>query len=107
MTQKKLARILKELREGLSKLLGEHLEAVYLYGSQARGDARPDSDIDVLVVLRGEFDFSEMHNRTIDLVAALSLENDAVITCVFVTKAQYEHEVSPFLLNVRREAIQA
>ncbi len=27
-----------------------HLDAVYLFGSYARGDAKPDSDIDVLVV---------------------------------------------------------
>jgi uncharacterized protein len=28
------------------------IEAVYVFGSRARGDSRPDSDVDVLVVMR-------------------------------------------------------
>jgi predicted nucleotidyltransferase len=40
MTQKHLATILKRLRTELALILGDRLEAIYLYGSQARGDAR-------------------------------------------------------------------
>ena len=41
------------IREVVSRLV-EHYqpERVYLFGSSARGDARPDSDLDFLVVLR-------------------------------------------------------
>ena len=52
MTSEVLNKILAELRIGLVEILGDRLEAVYLFGSQARGDARADSDIDVLVVGR-------------------------------------------------------
>ena len=44
-------RVLDELKERLSAAYGERLHAVVLFGSEVRGDARPDSDIDVLVVL--------------------------------------------------------
>ena len=53
MTQEQLKAILLQLRQEFSRILGDRLEAMYLYGSQARGDARPDSDIDVLAVIRG------------------------------------------------------
>ena len=45
--------ILAELRRRFDALYGERLLRMVLYGSQARGDAEPGSDIDVLVVLAG------------------------------------------------------
>ncbi len=45
--------ILTELRRELDVLYGDRLLRLVLFGSHARGDAVPGSDIDVLVVLRG------------------------------------------------------
>lgn len=54
--QKKLppqvTNILQELKSYLEKVYQQQLEKIILYGSQARGDAEPDSDIDVLIVLK-------------------------------------------------------
>jgi len=41
---------LQEVVEALRAALGDRLVAVILFGSRARGDARPDSDWDVLIV---------------------------------------------------------
>jgi predicted nucleotidyltransferase len=102
---KKLKNILAELRCELEKLYGERLARVVLFGSQARGDAAPDSDIDVLVVLRGDVRDGEEISRTSKITADLSLANDVVISCVFVSDKQFAIENSPLLLNIRKEGV--
>jgi uncharacterized protein len=102
---KKLKNILTELRYELEKLYNERLARVVLFGSQARGDAQPDSDIDILVVLKGQVRDGEEISRTSQITADLSLANDVVISCVFVSDKQFAIENSPLLLNVRKEGV--
>lgn len=105
MEQKQLRRILRALQKELKDTLGERVEKIILYGSQARGDARDDSDIDVLIVLKDDFKYGTMLKKTSKAVAKLSLDNDVVISRAFVTRQQYEQSKIPFLMNVRREGI--
>ncbi|HEY3356243.1 MAG TPA: nucleotidyltransferase domain-containing protein [Polyangia bacterium] len=60
-----IAAVLRTYRGALADAFGERLVAVRLFGSRARGEARPDSDIDVAVVIRGLSD-AEL-DRAIDL----------------------------------------
>lgn len=103
MERKQLHRILRLLRKELNTVLGERIDQVILYGSQARGDARDDSDIDVLIVLRDDFKYGAMIKKTSKVVAKLSLDNDVVISRAFASRQQYEQSNMPFMLNVRRE----
>jgi predicted nucleotidyltransferase len=72
---------LAELRRRFEALYGERLVQMILFGSQARGDAEPGSDIDVLVVLRGEVSPCEEIARTIEDVADVSLYHNEVVSC--------------------------
>jgi predicted nucleotidyltransferase len=100
-------KIIAALREKLELLYGARLVHMVLFGSHARGDAEPGSDIDVLVVLRGDVNPGEEIKRTGGIVSELSLENDVVISCVFVDEYRYLHRNGPLLRNVRREGIAA
>lgn len=105
MADAELQKLLIILHESFKALFGEQFDQMLLYGSYARNDARADSDIDVLVVLRDGFDYGEAIKCTSEVIARLSLENDVVISRAFITREQFERKESPFLLNVRREGI--
>jgi predicted nucleotidyltransferase len=97
--------VITELRESLDGLYGARLTHLVLFGSQARGDAVAGSDIDVLVVLKGNVNSGKEIERTGGIASSLSLRHDVVISCTFVSEDRYETEKSPLLLNVRREGV--
>lgn len=97
--------IVGEYRALLTEILGEELESVVLYGSQARGDAVEGSDIDVLCVMRGPFNYGDLIRRTSDAAARISLKCDVVISTAFVSSEDYQARQTPFLMNVRKEAV--
>lgn len=105
MNEDEHAKLLDHLSAELTQLLGEKLDRALLYGSHARNEARSDSDLDILIVLKGEFDYGTMIRRTSELIARLSLENNIVISRAFISKERLENESSPFTLNVKREGI--
>ena len=103
---KNIKRILRELKKGLVEIYGDQLNAVYLFGSFARGEGKlPDSDIDVMVVLNGEFNYRETQRRSADFVAQLSLENDVVITRKFASAREFSESRMPLFLNIRNDAV--
>lgn len=106
MRHEKLRQILTELRERLIEHYGDRLIDVVLFGSQARGDAAPGSDIDVMVVLKGDVYPGEEIERTGDFVAALSLEYDVLISVIFRSEESFYYAETPLLISVRQEGIQ-
>jgi predicted nucleotidyltransferase len=78
---------------------------VFLFGSQAREEAESGSDIDVMLVLRDAVNPHDEIRRLSAFKAELCLKYDVVISCVYVSEADYREDGSPLMLNVRREGV--
>ncbi|HNT77491.1 MAG TPA: nucleotidyltransferase domain-containing protein [Anaerolineae bacterium] len=95
-----------EFVRGLGARFATHLQTVWLYGSKARGDSTPTSDIDVLVILEGD-DWRE--RKQIRYFAVdLNLKYDLDLSPRVWSAAQW-HDVAAlgthFYHNVQREHI--
>jgi len=102
------SRTLAELKERLSDAYGERLHAVVLFGSEARGDARPDSDIDVVVVLdKLAGDYGDELERGIAAVYPVALRLGRRVSVKPLARDEYEQGDSPLLREVRRSGVAA
>jgi predicted nucleotidyltransferase len=62
-----------------------------LFGSRARGDAREDSDWDVLVLVNGEVDY-ERKFRLIEQVLGLEIETCSAISTIMCSKEEWRNQ---------------
>jgi predicted nucleotidyltransferase len=96
-----------EMKKGLAELYGARLRGVYLYGSYARDEADRESDVDVMVVLDRVPNYTAEIERTGTLVSSMSLQYGVSVSRVFVSEQDWAGHSTPFLANVRDEAVPA
>lgn len=87
---------------------GNRLRRIRLFGSAARGDWTPDSDIDVLVLLdRTDQEDSEwLVNRAVSMGL---LDSGRLLQPIFMAEADFSHLLSRerrFALDVEKEGIE-
>jgi predicted nucleotidyltransferase len=78
-----------------------------VFGSRARGDAAPDSDLDVFIEL--EECTPELRQLISETAWEVGFEMDRVITTLVTTRGELEYGAmgaNPLVLNVVREGVQ-
>lgn len=101
----KIKQLLQEFKQSLTILYGERLAKVVLYGSFARYEETEGSDVDVLVVLKGDVSHADEIWRMGDDKIALLLKYDELISVVPMSHNDFLHRDSPLLRNIRQDGI--
>ena len=93
------------MRDFEQQLRAKHpavIVGIYLYGSKARGDARADSDVDVLVIVKGA---KRPVQETVAEVVSSLVCSGAPYLSVLVQDSERWSWDTPFTKSVRRDAV--
>jgi len=97
---------LSQFKIALEQKLGGQLIDLKLFGSKARGDDRPDSDIDLLVIVAT--DDWRIRDKVYDVATDILLQTDVCISPKVISKNRFDQlckEGTSFMHNVCRDAI--
>ena len=105
-TQSQAIAIMQEVFHACQPILGHDLKEAYLYGSYARGDYHPESDIDIMLTVDLPAEMIPSHRRAVARVTSdLSLKHDITVSVTLKPLAQFVQyaDVLPYYQNVIRE----
>lgn len=104
----KMRYLIEQYVAEIKKIYGSHLRKVLLYGSYARGDFRPDSDVDIMILL----DISDMELKAYSqqlsyMTYDFNLDNDLDIKPIAKSENHFRRWIAnyPFYANVDKEGV--
>jgi predicted nucleotidyltransferase len=97
--------LLIDIRERLQAAYGSRFRGAVLYGSEARGEAGPDSDIDILVLLEGPVDIGADNRAGIAATYPLILRSGRVIDVAPVDVRAYDKGIVAMYRNAKQEGV--
>lgn len=106
---KELLTILLDTKREVSFLFGDTLRYLVLFGSYARQQQDPESDIDIIILAdENEEELRKKREKVADIMAELSMKYDRLISITQVPYKRYEEylDVLPFYKTVSEEGIE-
>jgi predicted nucleotidyltransferase len=95
----------RKCKSALEGHYGSQFEGLILYGSAARNQADPTSDIDLLVLLNKPFDYFSELRQVIEVLYPIQLESERLISAKPVPPDEFERGSIQLYRNAKREGI--
>lgn len=97
--------VLREARTALHNLYGDRLKRIVVFGSQARGDAHADSDIDLAIVLTPPVDAYAESQRTSDLVVNMAIRHGVALSMLHLSTEELANTQHSLIRTLHEEGI--
>ena len=107
-TNLEVRKIIAEVSISMASLFPQNQIEAILFGSYARGDAEPGSDIDVLILVdASRQDISAQNWQVGDMAAELLLNYGVVVSPIVENRDYFNRNMNvlPFYRNVDREGV--
>ncbi len=101
--------IIKELKNILVKNLGDDISDVVLFGSQLTGKATKDSDVDILIVLKNDYD-RQIKRKINELCYEIDLKYDTFLDTQIISLNELKNSLRgkhPIFSNALKEGFHA
>ena len=98
--------VLQEIKRSLHELYGDRLVRLILFGSHARGEGNPESDIDLLAVLKSPVSQVQEISYTSELCVKILLDYDELVSIIPMSEDRFNAKSIALLRNIKREGIE-
>ena len=97
--------VISKFRAALGKAYGPRLERAVLYGSRARGDAKPGSDYDIAVFLKNMESRWDEFGTLAEIEVDLLDETGAVVHAMPYPAGSWHDRSSPLMHEIRKDGL--
>jgi len=101
----RVRKLLSECKRALEVYYGAQFRGLVLFGSMARNQAIPSSDIDLLVLLERPFDYFREIRQIIDLLYPIQLDSEQLISAKPTPVEEFEKGSTLLYRNAQKEGI--
>lgn len=107
-SENELPTVTQSVVDAVLELLEGKIEKIILYGSYARNDFKPESDIDIMIILNCSREEVKLYRKQICRIASrIGLEHDIEVSLLLRDKSTFESGIQflPFYQNIQKEGI--
>lgn len=104
----KVADTLKKVVASVTAEMPGIVEQIILYGSYARGDYSPESDLDIMLLMNCKHaDVKHFQKAVCRIASRIGLEDDIEVSLMMQDKKTFEERLAilPFYRNVKDEGV--
>jgi predicted nucleotidyltransferase len=101
-----IAPTVNEIKRSLHELYGDRLVKLILFGSHARGEANPDSDIDLLAVFKSPISQVQEISYMSEFCIKILLEHNELVSIIPMDEDRFNAKDVALLRNIKREGIE-